>query len=45
MRVKIYQIDSEKDEHAYRFAPLSYVENEEALTLIFISKSIMVILM
>lgn len=27
MRVKIYQIDSEKDEHAYRFAPLSYVEN------------------
>ena len=26
MRVKIYQIDSEKDEHAYRFAPLSYVE-------------------
>lgn len=26
MRVKIYQIDLEKDEHAYRFAPLSYVE-------------------
>lgn len=26
MRVKIYQIDSEKDEHAYRFAPLPYVE-------------------
>ena len=25
MREKIYQIDSEKDEHAYRFAPLFYV--------------------